>query len=91
MIYTIELRSYMPQVAKLFKNGRSQAVRLPARYRFPDNQVYIRQDPETGDVILSRKPGSWKDFFKLLDTIDISDDYMNERDNSPAQNRKDLL
>jgi len=48
----------MTQIAKLFTNGRSQAVRLPAAYRFDTKEVFIRRDPETGDVILSRKPAS---------------------------------
>ncbi len=48
----------MRQVAKLFTNGRSQAVRLPVAYRFDTKEVFIRQDAETGDVILSRKPGA---------------------------------
>jgi len=47
------------KTAKLFKNGRSQAVRLPSDFRFSSPEVFIRKDPETGDVILSRKPGSW--------------------------------
>jgi antitoxin VapB len=46
----------MNQLAKLFTNGRSQAVRLPAAFQFDVEEVFIRQDPETGDVILSRKP-----------------------------------
>jgi antitoxin VapB len=41
------------RTAKLFKNGRSQAVRLPAEFRFEGDEVQIRRDPETGDVILS--------------------------------------
>lgn len=49
----------MANTAKLFSNGRSQAVRLPAAYRFEGSSVYIRKDPATGDVILSRKPGSF--------------------------------
>jgi antitoxin VapB len=36
----------MNQVARLFTNGRSQAVRLPAAYRFNTKEVFIRQDPE---------------------------------------------
>lgn len=48
----------MRKVAKLFKNGRSQAVRLPADFRLSSREVFIRKDPETGDIILSRKPGS---------------------------------
>ncbi|MGE0500532.1 MAG: antitoxin [Rhizobiaceae bacterium] len=36
-------------------NGRSQAVRLPAEFRFEGDEVEIRRDPETGEVILSEK------------------------------------
>ena len=71
----------MKHSAKIFMNGRSQAVRLPVNYRFDCDEVYIRKDPETGDVVISRKPGSWDDFFKLMETIDVPDDFMTERDN----------
>jgi antitoxin VapB len=71
----------MRQTAKLFKNGRSQAVRLPAIFRFDCKEVFIRKDPETGDIILSRKPGSWDDFFELMKTIEIPKDFMSERKN----------
>src|SRR5215472_4732933 len=37
----------MTQTAKLFKNGRSQAVRLPAEFRFEGREVYIRRDQKT--------------------------------------------
>ena len=57
----------MNQVAKLFTNGRSQAVRLPAIFRFDAKEVFIRQVPQTGDVILSRKPDTWDGFFAALD------------------------
>lgn len=43
---------------------RSQAVRLPAECRFGGSEVFVRRDPQTGDVILSRRPESWKDFFE---------------------------
>lgn len=33
----------MPDKAKLFRIGRSQAVRLPAKYRFEGSEVYIRR------------------------------------------------
>jgi len=56
----------MSHIAKLFINGRSQAVRLPAAYRFAEKEVFIRQDPLTGDVILSRKPATWDGFFAAL-------------------------
>jgi len=78
----------MPHTAKLFRNGRSQAVRLPANFRFPGTEVYVRRDSVTGDVILSRRPDSWQDFFDLVDTLDLPDDFMADRDKSPPQKRK---
>jgi antitoxin VapB len=59
----------MQKRAKLFTNGRSQAVRLPAEFRFTVKQVFIRKDPATGDVILSARPDSWKGFFALRDSV----------------------
>ena len=41
---------------KLFKNGASQAVRLPAEFRFSGQEVYIFRDEITGDIVLSEKP-----------------------------------
>jgi antitoxin VapB len=78
----------MAQTAKLFRNGRSQAVRLPADFRFPGSEVYVRRDPATGDVILSRRPDSWQDFFDLTATLDIPDDFLSNRHDLPAQRRK---
>jgi antitoxin VapB len=78
----------MPQTAKLFRIGRSQAVRLPADFRFPGSEVYVRRDPATGDVILSRRPDSWQDFFELTDTLDIPEDFMSNRRDPPPQKRK---
>lgn len=77
----------MRQVAKLFMNGRSQAVRLPAKYHFDCDEVYLRKDPETNDVILSRKLGSWDDLFELMDSIDAPDQFMAERDKETSQER----
>lgn len=57
----------MAKTAKLFKNGRSQAVRLPAEFRFEGKEVFIRKDEKTGDVTLSRRPESWEEFFRLRD------------------------
>jgi antitoxin VapB len=78
----------MARTAKLFRNGRSQAVRLPAEYRFEGSEVYVRHDPATGDVILSRRPESWKDFFEFMKTVDVPDDFLSERQDAPPQKRK---
>ncbi len=50
----------MQQTAKIFITGRSQAVRLPLEFRFDVSEVFIRHDPVTGDVVLSRKPTDWQ-------------------------------
>jgi antitoxin VapB len=57
------------QSAKLFKNGRSQAVRLPAEFRFEGDEVLIRRDPVTGDVILSPRNKKFEDWVKLRDRL----------------------
>lgn len=59
----------MKKTAKLFMNGRSQAVRLPAEFRFEGKEVYIRRDPETGDLILSarkKQQKTWKEFWEMV-------------------------
>lgn len=78
----------MQQTAKLFRIGRSQAVRLPADFRFTGAEVFIRRDPVTGDVILSRRPDSWQDFFDLANTLDIPQDFLSSRRDAPPQKRK---
>jgi len=51
------------KVARLFKHGGGQAVRLPTEFRFDGDEVYIRRDPRNGDVILSLRPElSWLEF-----------------------------
>lgn len=70
----------MTQTAKLFTNGRSQAVRLPAAYRFEGKEVFIRQDEETGDVILSRKPPDWTGFFAALKGAEVPADFLDQKE-----------
>lgn len=73
----------MPEtrIVKLFKNGSSQAVRLPAEFRFEGNEVFATRDELTGDVLLSKRPGSktWEDFFALMNSIEVPSDFMCER------------
>jgi len=56
----------MHQTAKIFMTGRSQAVRLPVEFRFDVDEVFIRRDPDTGDVVLSRRPNNWDDLIELV-------------------------
>jgi antitoxin VapB len=77
----------MRHTAKLFMNGRSQAVRLPAVFRFDCKEVFIRKDSVSGNIILSRKPESWDDFFELMETIEVPEDFMADRDNEVPPDR----
>jgi antitoxin VapB len=88
MIYIIVY--IMTKTAKLFRNGRSQAVRLPSEYRFEGSEVYVRRDPASGDVILSRRPESWEDLFELISAVEIPSEFLTDRPDAPPQKR-DLL
>jgi len=79
----------MSQVAKLFINGRSQAVRLPAAFRFDTKEVYIRQDPETGDVILSRKPANWDGFLSALNGTEVPVDFLDSNERTQGAHNRD--
>ena len=81
----------MEHVAKLFANGRSQAVRLPAAYRFDTKEVFIRQDPETGDVILSRKPATWDGFFEALKEAEVPAGFLGEEERRQGPDDRDPL
>ena len=75
------------QVAKLFMNGRSQAVRLPKEFRFDEDEVYIQKKGNA--VVLTPKPKSWSDFFEEVPLP--SEDFMNERVDLAPQNREELF
>ena len=81
----------MTQVAKLFNNGRSQAVRLPMAYRFEGTEVFIRRDSETGDVILSRRPGTWDGLLNAIKAGGVPDDFLSSTERNQAQNPRDPL
>jgi antitoxin VapB len=79
----------MTQSAKIFMNGRSQAVRLPAEFRFDSKEVYIRKDPKTGDVVLSKKPENWDSFIKARDEANFPDDFLTPEDRAQSPLRPD--
>ncbi len=73
--------------AKLFKNGRSQAVRLPKEFRFEGTKVYINKIGES--VILIPFHAPWS---TLLDSLDLfTDDFMEDRSQVPPQEREDAF
>ena len=79
----------MSHIAKLFKIGRTQAVRLPAEYRFDGTEVYIRRDPETGDVILSRKPTTWDGFLAALTDANVPAEFLATGDRQQNAQHRD--
>jgi antitoxin VapB len=68
----------MQQTAKIFATGRSQAVRLPLEFRFDVAEVFIRRDPTTGDIVLSRKPSDWEGLLQAV-AQNKDDDVLLER------------
>ena len=82
---------HLTQTAKLFTNGRSQAVRLPAAFRFDTKEVFIRQDPKTGDVILSRKPTTWDGFFTALQAAEVPQDFLSDAERAQGSRDRDPL
>jgi antitoxin VapB len=77
----------MSAIAKLFTTGRSQAVRLPREFRFQGTEVFIRRDPNSGEVVLSAKPASWQEFFELADRTEIPSGFMEDRETLSAEER----
>ena len=78
----------MPKTAKIFMNGRSQAVRLPAEFRFQCREVFVEKQ---GQVVLLRpKPQdlgqSLQDFFAR--TEPFPDDFLADRQDLPPQDRE---
>lgn len=77
------------RTAKLFTTGRSQAVRLPREFRFEGNEVFVRRDPRTGDVILSSKPASWDGLFDLYGKVEPAEIVFEPRESEPPIHDRD--
>ena len=72
--------------AKLFTNGRSQAIRLPKEYRFQGDEVYINK---IDDIVVIMPKN--KKMASLMNTIDkFTGDFMEERNQPAAQSREDF-
>lgn len=81
----------MSQTAKLFSNGRSQAVRLPKEFRFEGSEVYVRRDPQTGDVILSQRPSDWADFLESLQGLEVPEGFLSPEERFQADVSRDVF
>ncbi len=81
----------MPQVAKVFKSGNSQAVRLPKEFRFSVEEVEISRE---GDAIILRPHSESKHGWSSLRSAlkrGVSEDFMKDGREQPGeQSRRDL-
>jgi antitoxin VapB len=75
------------KVAKLFKNGQSQAVRLPKEFRFEGGEVYIKKMGKV-TILLSVK-NAWAPLLNSLNKF--SDDFMDSREQPAQQTREDIF
>jgi antitoxin VapB len=71
-------------IAKVFKNGRSQAIRLPKEFRVDADEVYLRRTRE-GFLVIARDP--WDLFFEGVE--ELSDDFMSGGRVQPAIERRE--
>ncbi len=72
--------------AKIFENGRSQAVRLPKEYRFDDSEVFIKKLNDV--VLLIPKNSCWKTFESGIDSF--SEDFLSKRNQPEIQKREEI-
>jgi len=72
--------------AKLFKNGKSQAVRLPKQFKFQGTEVYIKRIGR--NVMLIPKDDPWESLISSLDNF--SDDFMADRE-QPVLDKREVL
>ena len=79
-----------PRKARVFMSGRSQAVRIPAEFRFDTDEVYVRRDHQTGDLILSRTPANWAEIFQALDDAGFPSTFLADREQGVAEEREPL-
>lgn len=73
------------KTAKLFQNGRSQAVRLPKAFRLPGKEVKISK--QGNKIILEPIEDSWEGWFDAINQF--SDDYMSNGREQPETQERD--
>ncbi len=74
------------ETAKIFKNGRSQAVRLPKSCRLEGKEVYVKKINDL--LILVPKDTAWKILESGVNYF--SADYLKQRDQPSVQERKEI-
>jgi antitoxin VapB len=72
------------KTAKIFRNGQSQAVRLPKEFRFQEDYVFVKKSGNI--VLLIPARDSWDSLAASLSKF--TDDFLADREQPPVQNRK---
>jgi antitoxin VapB len=77
------------KTAKLFKNGRSQAVQLPNEFRFEGKEVAIRRDKSTGNVVLGNvereQSKTFQEWFDFFDSLEFPEDFLKREVHMPVE------
>jgi antitoxin VapB len=90
LVYTIDIYQRggdKVKTAKLFMNGRSQAVRLPKEFRFEGTEVFVKRMGNAVLLLPFHEP--WETLFASLEQF--SEDYMESREQPESQIREDLF
>ena len=75
------------ETAKIFENGRSQAIRLPKKFRFSDGEVYVNRVGEA--VILLPKKAIWETFMNGLNSF--TDDFLEDGREQEVLTKREAL
>lgn len=63
---------------------------IPAEFRFTSKEVFVRRDPQSGDLILSQASGGWDEIFAALDGAGFPEDFMADRAQGVVEKREEL-
>ena len=75
------------EVAKVFESGHSQAVRLPKKFRFEEDEVFVQR---IGDaVLLTPKDAAWKTFMDGVNSF--TDDFLADGRMQDIQQKREAL
>jgi antitoxin VapB len=78
------VRGVVVKIAKVFKSGNSQAVRIPREFKIEEDEVEIRREGKA--LVLEPRKRSWTSLFESLDKF--TDDFMEEGRKQPAPQKR---
>jgi len=82
-LYIFDSERETMKTAKIFRNGQSQAVRLPKEFRFQEDHVYVKKSGNV--VLLIPARDSWDSLAASLSKF--TDDFLADREQPPVQKR----